>query len=109
LYLSSLVRKVCNFVQDCKLWQKICFKSQKKKYKNNIAFLVQIYNKNNTRIKKLAKYLKKNMNFVPNRRKIVHKDPKSIKNNYFSKRHSGKRQLKEAEEENQKERKRKKH
>ena len=62
----------------------MCYKSQKQKYVNNIAFLVQIYNKNNTRIKKLAKYPKKNMNFVPNRRKIVHKDPKSIKNNNFS-------------------------
>lgn len=35
--------------------EKICYKSQKKKYINDIAFLVQIYNKNNTKIKKLQK------------------------------------------------------
>lgn len=35
--------------------EKICYKSPKKKHINNIVFLVQIYNKNNTRIKKLQK------------------------------------------------------
>lgn len=43
------------FCPGLQAFEKICYKSPKKKHINNIVFLVQIYNKNNTRIKKLQK------------------------------------------------------
>ena len=46
---------VLKFCPGLQALAKICYKSPKKKYLNNIVFLVQIYNKNNTRIKKLQK------------------------------------------------------